>query len=94
MLRNDEHQDSSINFLLSKNFLKADLHGTILSHATSLRHVLGHDCHKVLKHVFKSYDFFLCRKQVACDKTVPCKSAFRLKKVLVRNNGMLSPREN
>ena len=40
----------------------ADLHGTILSHATSfmtcLGHILGHDCHKVLKHVLKSYNFF------------------------------------
>ena len=38
--------------------VKADLHGTILSHTTSLRHILDHDCHKVLKHVFKSYNFF------------------------------------
>ena len=25
---------------------------------TRLRHILGHDCRKVLKHVFKSYNFF------------------------------------
>ena len=40
----------------------ADLHGTILSHATSFttrsRHFLGHNCHKVLKHVLKSYNLF------------------------------------
>ena len=32
--------------------VKADLHGAILSHATSLRHAydtLGHDCRKVLE---------------------------------------------
>ena len=38
--------------------VKADLHGPILSHVTSLQHILGHDCRKVLKHVFKSYNFF------------------------------------
>ena len=32
---------------------------------TRLRHILGHDCHKVLKHVLKSYNFFSCRKRVA-----------------------------
>ena len=31
---------------------------------TRLRHILGHDCRKVLKHVLKSYDFFSCRKRV------------------------------
>ena len=31
---------------------------------TCLRHILGHDCRKVLKHVLKSYDFFSCRKRV------------------------------
>ena len=35
--------------------LKADLHGTVLSHARApydtLREFLGHDCRKVLKHV-------------------------------------------
>ena len=64
--------------------LKTDLHGTILLHATSLRHAyntLGHNCRKVLKHVSKSYDFFrvMCViKEVACDKIAPCKSALRL----------------
>ena len=46
---------------------------------TRLRHFLGHDCRKVLKHVLKSYDFFSCRKrcrkEAACDKIVPCNSA-------------------
>ena len=42
--------------------LKADLHGTIFVACdlltTRLRHLLGHDCRKVLEHVLKSYDFF------------------------------------
>ena len=62
--------------------LKADLHGTILSHATSLRYAYD-NCRKIFKHVYKSYNFFragkCASKEVACDKIVPCiKSAFKI----------------
>ena len=60
--------------------IKADLHGTILSHGTSLRHSLGHNCHKVLRHVFETPQLFSCHirvvKEVACDKIAACKLAF------------------
>ena len=37
--------------------LKADLHGTILSHATSLRHAYDtKKSRRILKHVLKPYD--------------------------------------
>ena len=45
---------------------------------TLIQHILGHDCRKVLEHVLKSYDFFSCRKEVACNKIVPCKLAFKM----------------
>ena len=37
---------------------------------TRLRHFLGHDCRKVLKHVWKSYNFLGVVQEVACDKIV------------------------
>ena len=50
--------------------IQVDLRGTILSHATclrhtSLRHFLGHSYRKVLNHVVRSYNFFCC-KEVCC----------------------------
>ena len=40
--------------------LRADLHDTILSHATSSRQAydITYDCRSVLKHVLKCYDIF------------------------------------
>ena len=40
--------------------VRADLHDTILSHATSLRQAydMTYDCRSVLKHVLKCYDIF------------------------------------
>ena len=40
--------------------LRADLHDTILSHATSSRQAydMTYDCPSVLKHVLKCYDIF------------------------------------
>ena len=42
------------------NVLRADLHGAIMAHATSLRwdYDKTYDCRSVLKHVFKWYDIF------------------------------------
>ena len=44
--------DGKLNF---SEHIKADLHGTILSHTP---HFLGHNCRKVLKRVLKPYNFF------------------------------------
>ena len=43
-----------------KIFIRADLHDTILSHATSSRQAydMTYDCRSVLKHVLKCYDIF------------------------------------
>ena len=41
--------------------VKTDLHNTILSHAMSLQHFLGHDCREVLKHKILSI--------LECEKT-------------------------
>ena len=40
--------------------VRADLHDTILSHATSSRQAydMTYDCRSVLKHVLKCYDIF------------------------------------
>ena len=39
------------------NCIKADLHGTILSHATSLRHAYDtKKSRRILKHALKPYD--------------------------------------
>ena len=61
---------------LSFLFLKADLHGTILSHATSLRH--AYDTKKSLKTLRQSWPkSVVSGKEVECDKIVNCKSALK-----------------
>ena len=65
--------------------LRADLHDTTLSPATSLRQtydcrVRHKKCRTILNHVLKRCENPSrnpCRKLVACDKVVPCKSALR-----------------
>ena len=50
-------KQNQLQRFLSSKFFKADLHGAILSHATSLRH--AYDTKKsrsILKHVLKPYD--------------------------------------
>ena len=48
------------NFLAVAISFRADLHDTILSHATSSRQTyeMTYDCRSVLKHVLKCYDIF------------------------------------
>ena len=45
---------------MAADFVRADLHDTILSHATSSRQAydMTYDCGSVLKHVLKCYDIF------------------------------------
>ena len=45
---------------VAKTSVRADLHDTILSHATSSRQAydMTYDCRSVLKHVLKYYDIF------------------------------------
>ena len=73
-------------FQVSQSFLlRADLHGTTLSHTTSLRQVcdktqdLHNNCERVVGLIYKK-QFVLqaCGKLVICDKVVPCKSAFTM----------------
>ena len=65
--------------------LKADLHGTTLSHTTSLQQAYYIVSCKSNLHL--AYDCRLgpksCRKLVVCDKVVPCKSAFTLSVTLL-----------
>ena len=69
---------------LIQGSIKADFHGTISSHATSFTSGIRHEkSRKILKHVSKKpYDnrglesvVSVGRKEAACDKIVPCKSA-------------------
>ena len=65
---------------LIRHWLKADVHGTMLSHATSLRHAydtfVGHDCRKVLRRVLKSYNLFRVVRRLHATKSA-LKHVFR-----------------
>ena len=66
-------------------FIKADLHGTTLSHTTSLRKAYDMNCFLQIKPTTRlrlscrSYVMSQARRKlVVCDKVVPCKLAFRV----------------
>ena len=72
-------------FFGHRRFIKGDLHGTTLSHTTSLRQAydVTYDQHDNRKRVVPGFDLQetihaaqACRKLVVCDKVVPYKSAF------------------